>query len=191
MSQDAGLIRRGLLLLVVMMGLVAVVLTIMFQRPRQALPLNDARPDLCATLVVATAPYPGAVSWPALYQVGQQLPSATGWEVRYNAAWALARLGSAHVPWPQFHEMLDEQRQMRNFRAQLDDGRNVPDEAKARETVLSALRALAEWHGKQKAAPPPSAERDAVYAQIDRLAAVSPIVQVKVEAEKTRSTFIR
>jgi len=48
MSQDTGLIRRGLLLLVVMSILVAVVLSIMFQRPQQALPVEQGRAEYCA-----------------------------------------------------------------------------------------------------------------------------------------------
>src|SRR5581483_8325157 len=134
MSQDTGLIRRGLLLLAMMSALVTVVLTSMFQRPRQALPVEQGTPEyLAATLVTPASAYPASLGWAALYQVGDASPSATGWEIRYNAAWALARLGSDRVPWTLFREMLDEQRQMRNFRVQLEDGRNVPDEAKARE----------------------------------------------------------
>jgi hypothetical protein len=194
MSQDTGLIRRGLLLLALMSALVVVVLFILFQRPRQALPTNQSKPEyLAASLATPTAVYPASLSWPSLYQVGQELPSATGWEIRYNAAWALARLGSDKLPWPIFREMLDEKRQMCNFRVHLEDGRTVPDEAKARETVRLALRALADWHSKQKNAQPTGAinpERAAVYAMVDQLTS-SAIAQLKIEAEKTRSTYAR
>jgi hypothetical protein len=192
MSQDSGLIQRGLVLLALMCILVVVVLSIMFQRPVQATPADDGRPELLvAGLAVPGGSFPATIAWPALYQLGQQLPSAIGWEVRYNAAWALARRGSERVPWKLFREMLDEKRQMRNFRAPLEDGRTVPDEAKARETLLSALRALADWHARQKdAQPPPDEDRNAVYAMVDQLAA-SPIAQLKIEAEKARGGFIR
>jgi len=85
--------------------------------------------------------------------------------------------------------MLDEKRQMRNFRVQLDDGRTVPDEAKARETVLLALRALADWHHKQKNGVP-SEVKTTIYPLVDQLA-TSPVAQLKVQAENTRSTFAR
>jgi hypothetical protein len=79
--------------------------------------------------------------------------SSPGWEVRYNAALALARRGSdkAKDPavWDTLQEMLDEQQQLRNFRAQLRDGREVPDESAARVAVISALRAVTELHRKQ------------------------------------------
>jgi pimeloyl-ACP methyl ester carboxylesterase len=188
------LIRRGLLLLALMSGLVVVVLTILFQRPRQALPVGESQPELYSGALVSSAAfYPASLSWAALYQVGADLPSAPGWEIRYNAAWALARLGSDKIPWPLFREMLDEKRQMRNFRAQLEDGRTVPDEAKARETVLIALRSLADWHAKQKElqrTQVPVEVQTGVYPLVDQLAA-SPIAQLKFQAEKTRSTFIR
>lgn len=79
--------------------------------------------------------------------------SSPGWEVRYNAALALARRGSdkAKDPaaWDTLQEMLDEQQQLRNFRVQMRDGREVPDESAARLTVISALRAVTELHRKQ------------------------------------------
>jgi hypothetical protein len=189
MSQDSGLIRRGLMLLALMTALVVVVLSILFQRPRQALPEEQARTELFATtLFTPMAGYPASLSWVGLYQVGQELPSAPGWEVRYNAAWALARMGSNQLPWRLFHEMLDEKRQMRNFRVSLENGRTVPDEAKARETVLMALRALADWNAKQKElgrTAGKSLDRDAVQVQVEQLA-TSPVMQIKLQAEKTR-----
>ncbi len=194
MSQDAGLIRRGLLLLALMSALVVAVLAIMFQRPRQGLPEEQSKPEYQAALLVApTVSYPASLSWVSIYQVGQDLPSAPGWEIRYNAASGLARLGSDHLPVGLFREMLDEKRQMRNFRVQLDDGRTVADEAKARETVLIALRALAEWHQKRKELQRPGVPdevRTTIYPLVDELVA-SPIAQLKIQAEKTRSMFVR
>jgi hypothetical protein len=79
--------------------------------------------------------------------------SSPGWEVRYNAALALARRGSDKVKdpavWDTLLEMLDEQQQLNNFRAQLRDGREVPDESAARVTVIGTLRAVTELHRKQ------------------------------------------
>ena len=76
-----------------------------------------------------------------------------GWEVRYNAVLALARRGSPHVQdphvWDTLVEMLDEEQQLGNFRTRLRDGREVPDEAAARNTVLGALRAVQELRRKQ------------------------------------------
>ena len=64
-----------------------------------------------------------------------------------RAAWHDAAVRS--VPWPVLLEMLDEDRQMHNFREQLPDGRLVPDETAARMTMIYALRAIGEWHKKQ------------------------------------------
>jgi hypothetical protein len=41
--------------------------------------------------------------------------------------------------------MLDEERQLRNFQAKLANGRVVPDEGAAAETIVIALKAVAEW----------------------------------------------
>ena len=114
MSQDTGLIKRGLLLLAMMSALVVVVLVIIFQRPTATLPGTDQRPELLAASIVRTdTAFPGAVAWHAIVQMGEAFPSTEGWKVRYNAAGALARKGSTQVPWDIILEMLDENRQMR------------------------------------------------------------------------------
>lgn len=192
MNQDSGLVKRGLVLLALMSALVVVLLTIVLQRNPGTVPSAGTRADLGAgTLLQVSAPFPASVAWAGLYQTAEALPSPPGWEIRYNAAATLARLGKANVPWPILQEMLDEERQMRNFRVQLQDGKNVPDESAARTTMLVALRAIAEWHRKQASGDREvSAELAKVYAAVDRLAQ-SPLISLKTEAEKTRKTFFR
>jgi hypothetical protein len=95
---------------------------------------------------------PTAVSGPA---------SAPGWEVRYNAAAALARRGSDKALDESVRtallEMLDEEQQLRNFPVKDEkgivrkdkDGRTQPDVAAAQLTVVSTLRALTELHRRR------------------------------------------
>src|SRR5262249_5111572 len=111
MAQDTGLVKRGLMLLVAMSALVIVVLTIIFQRAIPAAPPSLERPELLsASLIRTDAGFPGAVAWLDIYKIGEAFPSAEGWKIRYNAAGALARRGSADVPWATLLEMLDENR---------------------------------------------------------------------------------
>jgi hypothetical protein len=191
MPQDSGLVKRGLLLLALMSALVVVLLTIMFQRSGPGLPASVDRPELLAAVLVRSdASFPAAVSWSGLYRFGEAFPSAPGWLIRYNAAGALARRGSDNVPWDVLREMLDESRQMHNFRVQLRDGRLVPDEAAARLTVLSALKAIAEWHKKQTAGKEASPELAPVYAAVNKLAG-NPVMEIKSQAENTRKLFFK
>jgi hypothetical protein len=164
MSEDTGLAKRGLLLLGAMTAIVTVVLVILFNR--------------------------GGPEAPAVPDGGD--PSAVGWEIRYNAAVALARRGSDNVPWPLFREMLDEKQQMRNFRVELEGGQVAVDEVAARTALISALRALGDWHVKQRAANKTAAPAGLrpVYEQVDRLAE-SPVAELKKEAERARGTFFR
>jgi hypothetical protein len=108
--------------------------------------------------------------------------SPAGWEVRYNAALALARRGSPHVTdpavWDTVLEMLDEDQQLRNFRTKLDDGREVADETGARTTVISALQAVQEFHRKQ-----PQTDLAALREPIDKLTR-SPNATVSVQARQ-------
>jgi hypothetical protein len=191
-EQDRGLIKRGFFLLALIAALVVVVLFILFQRPGRAMPAVAQRPELlAASLVRSDATFPSSVSWSTIAQLGEAFPSAEGWKIRYNAAAALARRGSDQVPWLTLIEMLDEDRQMRNFRVQLESGSAVPDEAAARLTMVAALKAIGQWHKKQangnKAKAPELVE---VYAAVDKLAS-SPIMEVKMQAENTRQTFFR
>ncbi|MSQ96687.1 MAG: hypothetical protein EXR98_19335 [Gemmataceae bacterium] len=163
-QEDKGLVLRGLLLLAGIGVLVAIVLGILFMRTPPVQPLLVGDPG-------ADAP-----------------PSSSGSDIRYNAAATLARRGSASVPWPLIREMLDEKVQMSNHRVRLADGRHVYDEAAARATLMTALRALAAWHEKQpdKNVSPPAE----VYLLVDKLTA-SPFGELKIQAEKTRATFFR
>jgi hypothetical protein len=192
MSQDGGLVKRGLLLLALVSALAIVVLVIIFQRAGPAFPVPVQRPELLsACLIRSDTAFPGAVAWLDIYRIGEAFPSAEGWKIRYNAAGALARRGSADMPWDVVLEMLDEDRQLRNFRVQLQDGTLVPDEAAARLTIVYALRALADWHKKQadhsKEVTP---ELATVYAAVDKLAS-NPIMEIKTQAENTRKVFFR
>jgi hypothetical protein len=164
MSEDTGLAKRGLLLLGAMTAIVTVVLVILFNRTGAEAPVAPDGGD----------------------------PSAVGWVIRYNAAAALARRGSDNVPWPLYRELLDEKQQMRNFRVELDDGQVAVDEVAARTALISALRALGDWHAKQRAANTTAAppELRPIYEQVDRLAE-SPVAELKKEAERARGTFFR
>jgi hypothetical protein len=188
-KQDSGLVRRGLFLLVLIGGLVAVVLWIIFQRPAQKTPPESKAPEpFVAGLVVPNAAFHASVSWPALAMLTDKLPSAPGWEIRYNAAAALARLGSSDVPWPIVAEMLDEDQQMRNFRVRLETGQVVPDEAAARLTVINGLKAVKAWHEKRKNETAVSTDLQRVHAAVARLTG-RPIVELKKLAEETQAAL--
>lgn len=87
--------------------------------------------------------------------------SAPGWEVRYNAAAALARRGSEKALDPRVKEtlleMLDEEQQMRNFTIKDEagqprtdaQGRELTDANGARLTVVTTMHALGELHRKR------------------------------------------
>ena len=190
MAKDAGsaLVQRGLLLLAVMTALVIAVWAMLMRGRRQEIPTEPQQPELPAALIGSANAGLSGISWVSVGQMRETLPSPRGWEVRYQAATILARRGSSHVPFDILAEMLDENRQMRNRRAKLQDGREVPDEAAARGTVLIALKALTEWH-KHKDAVDAVGQNDAglqrVYAAIDQLTHSANLV-VKTEAEKTR-----
>jgi hypothetical protein len=177
------------LLLAMMAALAGVVLFSIFYQPSQEVPVETLRPEYVAPLVASpTAAFPGTLSWGALYQLGEALPSPPGWEIRYNATVALARHGSPKVRLEVLREMLDEPRQMRNFRSTLADGREVPDEAAARRTVLGALKAVREWHRHPdavKAIGSDDPRLQMVHAAVGLLTQ-SPNEAVREEAEATR-----
>ncbi|GEM_PF-3965953 len=190
-QQDSGLVQRGLLLLGGMTALVVVVLLIVLRGAETPDKSTPHRQPLLVPACVTIAPFPAALGWPLVVRLGEQLPSAPGWEIRYNAAAALARRGSPSTPWPLIREMLDEQRQQRNF-VMLKNGQIMPQEEDAQRTVYSALAAVAEWHKKQDgaAAPSVSADLQLVYEQVDRLAKDGNTM-VRVQADRTRQTFFR
>jgi hypothetical protein len=194
-QEDKGLILRGLLLLTFIGALVTFVLGFMLwrQQPPDVKALTVAPENLVAlTALPSTGDFPASVSWLAVQQMAETMPSAPGWEVRYNAAASLARRGSDAVRWDLIREMLDEPSQKRNYLVRHPDGRAVYDEAAARANMITALRAVATWHEKQKSTDKTSVPPDlrAIYAQIDRLTE-SPYVELKVQAAKAQSTFLR
>jgi hypothetical protein len=175
MAQDKALVQRGLIMLGFMAALALLVVFVLLRRPTTPPPPSSTEhPELVTLAVVpnGTAGFPGRVNWAALAKLSETLPSSPGWKIRYNATIALARRGSPDVPFNTVCEMLDEQRQMCNFRAKLANGQEVADESAARRTILDTLRALVEWHKVHKSrrwrdqgAP----ELRKVYAAIDRL----------------------
>src|SRR5262245_29037665 len=96
---DSGLWKRGILLLA-LVGLIAgVALFVVLRRPLAPVGDDEALcPDLLTQFLYSpaaapVAPFPAAVNWGLIYQVGQSSPSPKGWEIRYNATLALARKG--------------------------------------------------------------------------------------------------
>lgn len=116
--------------------------------------MNSPRPllgFLVPTLIIAA----GCQQAPPSVQLTQPSPGQHGRDIRCNAALALAWRGSPKikdpVAWDLLLEMLDEPTQLQNYRAKLPDGREVSNEAAARETTRGALRAVAELHRKKPA----------------------------------------
>lgn len=132
---------------------------------------------LCLMLLLAAGCQRPAT--PSAAATGPKSPA--GWEVRYNAALALARRGSPHAKdagvWDTLLEMLDEDQQLRNFRSKLDDGREVPDETGARTTVIGALQAAQELRRKQ-----PQMDLSGLREPIDKLTR-SPNATVALQAK--------
>jgi hypothetical protein len=122
-------------------------------------------------------------------------PSSPGWEVRYNAAAALARRGSDRALDESVRdtllEMLDEEQQLRNFpvkdqkgAVQKDkEGRTMPDAAAAQLTVVSTLRALAELHRRR-----PELDLAPFKSTVEKLTQ-SKSLAVSTEAKKTGQIF--
>lgn len=192
-QEDKGLVLRGMLLLAAISIIITAVLAMIFWRPNTQPTTLDAPPEYHVPTVVLppVGGFPAGISWYAIVKLGETMPSAPGFDVRYNAATALARRGSAAVPWPLLREMLDERQQMKNNRVRLKDGRDVHDEANARLIMVSALRAIAVWHEKQsdKKQELPADLRQ-IYAIVDELTK-SQFVELKVQAVKARATFFR
>ena len=192
-ADESGLVKRGFALLGAMTLLVMVVLFIVFQSPKpMATKEKNAPPVAPTALALPMQAFPASIDWALLYQFGDALPSAEGFQIRYTAAGVQARLGSKETVWPQLREMLDEDRQKRNFRMKLPDGRDVPELAEARLTVVSALKAVAEWHEKQtdKSADSVPAGLKGIYPVVDKLCE-SETKEIREQAEKTRGKFFR
>jgi heme/copper-type cytochrome/quinol oxidase subunit 2 len=189
MAQDTGLVKRGLVLLVLVVLLAATVLFVMFQE-KPASTSKEIKPaEPWITLVpTLTVSFPASVNWLAIYQLVDALPSAPGWDVRYDATKVLAMRGSPKVPLPILREMLDEERQLKNFRTQLKDGRVVPKVGDAQNVLLIALKALHEWlkHADAVAAVgKDNPELQKIYAAVDKLAEHAN-ANIKNEARKVQ-----
>jgi hypothetical protein len=112
-----------------------------------------------------------------------------GFEVRYNATIALARMGSDRVSerMDVLKEMLDEEQQLRSFRRRIDtEGKLLPedkaplDPVAARTTVESALKAIVTLHEKN-----PKLDLSPVLPAIEKLThSDNPVL--RNEAEKTK-----
>jgi len=188
---ESGLAQRGLLLLGLMLAIVAVVSFVLFRPTGNPAQEDSNRPELVALAVPNPgACFPGDINWGAMAILGQSLPSSPGWMVRYNATLALARRGSAKTPFDVLSEMLDEDRQMRNFRVRLADGKEVANEYAARETVLNALKAVEDWqkHKEAGTAVGNSSELQRVDAAIDKLTRSTNEV-VRKEAEMVKKSI--
>lgn len=184
MSDESGMVKRGLMLLG-MIGILAVaVLLILFRNRTAATPKVETPPEvLIGALVAPGAGFPLSINWAALHELGASLPSAPGWEIRYTAARVLAHRGSPRTPLPILCEMLDADQQQRNFRNRLPDGRLVGDEAAAYHEVLIALKAVGEWH---KSAKSQSAASD-IAEMIKLRAAVEKLTQSPNNVVRTRA----
>lgn len=124
---------------------------------------------------------------------GQSSPP--GWEVRYNAAVALARRGSDHVKDPSVRdtllEMLNEEQQLNNFpltdekgEVKKDkEGRKIADLNGAQLASITALQALGELHRRR-----PEFDLSAFKPSIEKLAASNRLA-VSTEAKKLQQTI--
>jgi hypothetical protein len=109
-------------------------------------------------------------------------PSSAGWETRYSAVVALARRGSDAVKncIDLLEEMLNEDQQLQNYRTKQKDGRELPNEAEAFQSLTNTLRALRELHRRK-----PEFDLTRLQPAIDRLAQ-SPNPALRSEAERTK-----
>jgi hypothetical protein len=113
-----------------------------------------------------------------------QFTKSPGLRIRYNAAVALARHGSARTPIELFAEMLDESRQLDEHRLRSrKDGHETADEPTAHQTLETALRAIAELHRKN-----PRINLSSVDSAVEKLIH-SADPGVRNEAERTRDAL--
>lgn len=179
-KDETGLVTRGILLfaLVAIIAGVALYFALpIFQtsEPKTTEEIPAETPT--SVLVAPQAPFPANVPWGALYLVqnDENLPSPRGFQIRYNAVLALLRRGStknqAHIL-SLLCEILNEKKQMANFRIEKKGGGSVADVAAARRTVLNGLKAFVEWHEKvesSKSFRPDGADVKRVYKAVERL----------------------
>jgi hypothetical protein len=106
----------------------------------------------------------------------QQLAEAL--EIRKNATAALARRGSDRADLTLLGEMLNEQRQVQDYRPRRKDNPNAGEDA-ARAIVLSTLKAVAELHQKN-----PGRDLAPLVPAIEELTR-NPVGSVRDEARRT------
>jgi hypothetical protein len=108
-----------------------------------------------------------------------------GWEIRYTATAALARRGSDLVKdrLDVLAEMLDEEKQQQNFRANLKKGREVPNEAEVVQALTRNLQAVAELHRRN-----PRVDLAPLVPAIDKLTQHSNIT-LRTEALRTKNVL--
>jgi hypothetical protein len=188
MVADTKIVQRGLLLLLLVGVLAGTVLVIMLRRPGRAESTPAARTEnLAPFLVVPPTGFPASLTWAALFQVGDAMPSTRGWEIRYTATQVLAVRGSSKIPLDILREMLDEGRQLRNFQVKLATGKTTADEGAAQQEVLVALKAVAAWHSHAdavKAVGPDNPDLQKLYQAVDKLKHSSSNV-VRARAQET------
>jgi hypothetical protein len=111
--------------------------------------------------------------------------SSPGWEVRYNAALALARRGSPAVKnrLDVLAELLDEQQQRQNFRGTGKNGTEVPNETEVFQTLSSTLKAVAELHRRQ-----PELDLSELYPAVRKLTEADNAV-LRGEALRTKEAL--
>jgi len=102
------------------------------------------------------------------------------WEIRYQAAVALARRGSARVPLAMLRDMLDESQLLKTLRRKLKGGKEEANTADAHATLVNTLRAVVVLHHKD-----PARDLSSLYPAVERLAQASDNVDVRKEADKT------
>lgn len=188
-NSDAGLWKRGMLLFLAMVAVAGVALFVALRRPSSQTTQTAVQPAAIAPLLTTPqAPFPANISWAALYQFADNLPSPPGWDIRYNATVALARHGSDKVPWNVLREMLDEKQQLINRQVRLANGMVVRDEVKARLTILDGLKAFAKWQEHDKTAKKigqDNADLEKVYQAVERLTHSNDTL-LRREAEKVQ-----
>jgi hypothetical protein len=188
MAADTNIVRRGLFLLALVGTLAGTVLVIMLRRPGRAESVSATRVETLAPfLVVPATGFPASLTWATLHQLGDALPSAPGWEIRYTATRVLALRGSPKIPLDNLCEMLDEGRQLRNFQVKLASGKFIADGAAAQQEVLIALKAVAEWHSHAdavKAVGQDNPQLQKLYGAVEKLKQSSPNV-IRTRAQET------
>lgn len=108
---------------------------------------------------------------------GQEDQRVRGVEVRYHAALALMRRGSAFTPMHLFQEMLSEEHLEKNLRL-WKDGRDLPDRQAAQAALANALKVVAETRTRH-----PQRDLSALRPALEKLTQSQQTV-LRMEAER-------